>query len=248
MRLGVLDVGSNTVHLLVVDAHRGGHPTPMSSTKATLRLAEATDSSGKITKRGADKLISTIDEFAKIAISSGCAELMAFATSAVRDAENSEDVLSRVRKETGVELQALRGEDESRLTFLAVRRWYGWSAGRILNLDIGGGSLEVSSGVDEEPEIALSLPLGAGRLTREWLPDDPPGRRRVAMLRDWLDAELAEPSVTVLEAGQPRPGGRNVEDVSLVGATNRCGPIHGRAAGEEDPNGKWSAATHRVYL
>lgn len=86
MRLGVLDVGSNTVHLLVVDAHRGGHPTPMSSTKATLRLAEATDSSGKITKRGADKLISTIDEFAKIAISSGCAELMAFATSAVRDA------------------------------------------------------------------------------------------------------------------------------------------------------------------
>lgn len=157
MRLGVLDVGSNTVHLLVVDAHRGGHPTPMSSTKATLRLAEATDSSGKITKRGADKLISTIDEFAKIAISSGCAELMAFATSAVRDAENSEDVLSRVRKETGVELQALRGEDESRLTFLAVRRWYGWSAGRILNLDIGGGSLEVSSGVDEEPEIALSL-------------------------------------------------------------------------------------------
>ena len=66
MRLGVLDVGSNTVHLLVVDAHRGGHPTPMSSTKATLRLAEATDSSGKITRRGADKLVSTVGEFAKI--------------------------------------------------------------------------------------------------------------------------------------------------------------------------------------
>ena len=201
MRLGVLDVGSNTVHLLVVDAHRGGHPTPMSSTKATLRLAEATDSSGKITKRGADKLVSTIDEFAKIAVSSGCSEMMAFATSAVRDAENSDDVLSRVRKEAGVELQVLTGVDESRLTFLAVRRWYGWSAGRIINLDIGGGSLELSSGVDEEPEVALSLPLGAGRLTREWLPDDPPGRRRVAMLRDWLDSELADASVSVLDAG-----------------------------------------------
>jgi exopolyphosphatase / guanosine-5'-triphosphate,3'-diphosphate pyrophosphatase len=201
--LGVLDVGSNTVHLLVVDAHRGGHPTPMSSTKATLRLAEATDSSGKITKRGAEKLISTIDEFAKIAVSSGCTELMAFATSAVRDAENSDDVLARVRKETGVELQVLTGVDESRLTFLAVRRWYGWSAGRIINLDIGGGSLELSSGVDEEPEVALSLPLGAGRLTREWLPDDPPGRRRVAMLRDWLDSELSDASVEVLEAGAP---------------------------------------------
>lgn len=196
-------MGSNTVHLLVVDAHRGGHPTPMSSTKATLRLAEATDSSGKITKRGADKLVSTVDEFAKISVSSGCAELMAFATSAVRDAENSDDVLARVRKETGVELQVLRGVDESRLTFLAVRRWFGWSAGRIINLDIGGGSLEVSSGVDEEPEVALSLPLGAGRLGREWLPDDPPGRRRVAMLRDWLDAELADAAATVLDAGAP---------------------------------------------
>ncbi|BAV43175.1 Ppx/GppA phosphatase family protein [Mycobacterium ulcerans] len=203
MRLGVLDVGSNTVHLLVVDAHRGGHPTPMSSTKATLRLAEATDSSGNITKRGADKLVSTIDEFAKIAASSGCAELMAFATSAVREAENSDDVLSRVRNETAVELQVLSGVDESRLTFLAVRRWFGWSAGRIINLDIGGGSLELSSGVDEEPEVALSLPLGAGRLTREWLPDDPPGRRRVAMLRDWLDAELPDASVTMLDAGIP---------------------------------------------
>ncbi|OBJ69452.1 Ppx/GppA phosphatase family protein [Mycobacterium sp. 1274756.6] len=201
MRLGVLDVGSNTVHLLVVDARRGGHPTPMSSTKATLRLAEAVDESGHITKRGADRLVATVDEFAKIAASSGCAELMAFATSAVRDAENSDAVLARVQKETGVHLQVLRGVDESRLTFLAVRRWYGWSAGRIINIDIGGGSLEMCSGVDEEPDIALSLQLGAGRLTREWLPDDPPGRRRVSMLRDWLHSELAESAATVLEAG-----------------------------------------------
>jgi exopolyphosphatase/guanosine-5'-triphosphate,3'-diphosphate pyrophosphatase len=201
--LGVLDVGSNTVHLLVVDARRGGHPTPMSSTKATLRLAEATDSSGKITRRGADKLVSTIDEFAKIAGSSGCADLMAFATSAVRDASNSENVLARVRAETGVELQVLRGEDESRLTFLAVRRWFGWIAGRIINIDIVGVSLELPSGVDEEPEVALSLPLGAGRLTREWLADDPPGRRRGAMLRDWLDTEVANATATVLDAGPP---------------------------------------------
>lgn len=175
----------------------------MSSTKATLRLAEATDGSGKITRRGADKLVATVGEFAKIAASSGCAELVAFATSAVRDASNSEEVLSRVRSEAGVELQVLAGEDESRLTFLAVRRWFGWSAGRINNLDIGGGSLEMSSGVDEEPDVALSLPLGAGRLTREWLAEDPPGRRRVAMLRDWLDTELAGAAAEVLAAGPP---------------------------------------------
>lgn len=203
MRLGVLDVGSNTVHLLVVDAHRGGHPTPMSSTKEPLRLAESIDDSGKLTRRGADNLVSTVREFAKIARSSGCTDVMAFATSAVRDAANCDDLLARVRAETGVDLQVLTGVDEARLTFLAVRRWFGWSAGRIIDLDIGGGSLELSSGVDEEPDVALTLPLGAGRLTREWLPGDPPDRRRVAMLRDWLDSELAEAAQTVLGAGPP---------------------------------------------
>lgn len=203
VRLGVLDVGSNTVHLLVVDAHRGGHPTPMSSTKAALRLAEAIDDSGKLIRSGADRLVETVDEFAKIARSSGCADLLAFATSAVRDARNSDDVLTRVRSEAGVDLQVLPGPDESRLTFLAVRRWYGWSAGRITNLDIGGGSLEMSTGLDEAPEVALSLPLGAGRLTREWLSEDPPSRRRVAMLRDWLDTELAGAAKDMLQAGPP---------------------------------------------
>lgn len=199
----MLDVGSNTVHLLVVDAHRGGHPTPMSSTKAALRLAEAIDDSGKLIRSGADRLVETVDEFAKIARSSGCADLLAFATSAVRDARNSDDVLARVRSEAGVDLQVLPGPDESRLTFLAVRRWYGWSAGRITNLDIGGGSLEMSTGLDEAPEVALSLPLGAGRLTREWLSEDPPSRRRVAMLRDWLDTELAGAAKEMLQAGPP---------------------------------------------
>ena len=175
----------------------------MSSTKSSLRLAESIDESGKLTRRGADKLVETVDEFARIATSSGCADLMAFATSAVRDAKNSDEVLARVRSQTGVDLQVLTGVDESRLTFLAVRRWYGWSAGRIINLDIGGGSLELSTGVDEAPDIALSLPLGAGRLTREWLPDDPPGRRRVAMLREWLDTELVQAGKSVLEAGPP---------------------------------------------
>ncbi|MBY6350327.1 Ppx/GppA phosphatase family protein [Rhodococcoides corynebacterioides] len=203
MRLGVLDVGSNTVHLLVVDAHRGGHPTPMSSTKAALRLAENTDDAGDITVAGADRLVRTVADFAGIARSSGCGELMAFATSAVRDARNSDAVLGRVRDETGVDLQVLSGEDESRLTFLAVRRWFGWSAGRILDLDIGGGSLELSTGIDENPDVAMSLQLGAGRLTRDWLDEDPPGKRRVAVLRDWLDAELVEPAKAVLAPGLP---------------------------------------------
>ncbi|MFD6858982.1 hypothetical protein ACFWCF_16775 [Rhodococcus sp. NPDC060090] len=203
MRLGVLDVGSNTVHLLVVDAHRGGHPTPMSSTKATLRLSENIDDDGNLTVAGADRLVETAGEFAAIASTSGCGELMAFATSAVRDAGNSEAVLARVRNEARVNLDVLSGVDEARLTFLAVRRWYGWSAGRILNVDIGGGSLELTFGGDEDPDVAYSLQLGAGRLTRDWFREDPPGKRRISALRDWLDAELVEPTKHLRRAGDP---------------------------------------------
>jgi exopolyphosphatase/guanosine-5'-triphosphate,3'-diphosphate pyrophosphatase len=128
---------------------------------------------------------------------------MPFATSALREAANSDEVLDRIRARAGVDLRVLSGVDEARLTFLAVRRWYGWSAGRILNLDIGGGSLEMSNGCDEAPDAALSLQLGAGRLTRDWLNGDPPGKRRVAVLRDWLDAELVIPAKQLLEVGRP---------------------------------------------
>ena len=140
MRLGVLDVGSNTVHLLVVDAHRGGHPDPTHSEKTQLRLAEHLEA-GRLTRAGATALVRAVAQAKAAAALAGCDELLAFATSAVRDAENATAVLARVHAETGVGLQVMSGEDEARYTFLAVRRWYGWSAGRLLVLDIGGGSL-----------------------------------------------------------------------------------------------------------
>jgi exopolyphosphatase / guanosine-5'-triphosphate,3'-diphosphate pyrophosphatase len=203
VRLGVLDVGSNTVHLLVVDAHRGGHPTPMTSEKTALRLAENLDGAGRLTPSGADALVRAVHTARDSAAEAGCSDLLAFATSALRDAANSAAVLARVRAETGVALQVLPGEDEARYTFLAVRRWFGWSAGRLLVLDIGGGSLELAAGIDEYPSAAASLPLGAGRVTREWFTSDPPSRREVDALREHLDAAL-EPEVRRLrEAGVP---------------------------------------------
>lgn len=203
MRLGVLDVGSNTVHLLVVDAHHGAHPLPQTSEKSVLRLAEQMDARGKITRVGADHLIRTVHEAAESASAMGCEDLMAFATSAVRDASNSVAVLNRVQAETGVELEVLSGEEEAILTFLAVRRWCGWSAGRLLMVDIGGGSLEIASGMDEEPEVAVSLPLGAGRLTRSWLTHDPPRRRELETLREHIVEQLAEPARKLRDAGTP---------------------------------------------
>jgi exopolyphosphatase/guanosine-5'-triphosphate,3'-diphosphate pyrophosphatase len=203
MRLGVLDVGSNTVHLLVVDAHRGGHPTPARSVKSVLRLAEHLDPDKRITRRGADALVTAVAAARRAAKELDCDDLLGFATSAVREASNAAKVLDRVRTETSVDLQVLTGPDEARLTFLAVRRWYGWSAGRLLVFDIGGGSLEIACGLDEEPEMAVSVPLGAGRLTRERLPGNPPPKAAVAALRDYVDAELAAAAVPDALGGVP---------------------------------------------
>jgi exopolyphosphatase / guanosine-5'-triphosphate,3'-diphosphate pyrophosphatase len=190
MRLGVLDVGSNTVHLLVVDAYHGAHPWPAHSQKERLRLAEQLGSNGKLTEKGADALVKACVAARKAAHELEVDELMAFATSAVRGAENSSQVLRRVREEAGVDLRVLAGEDEARMTFLAVRRWFGWSAGRLLVLDIGGGSLEIAEGIDEDPSLALSFPLGAGRLTRDWFTSDPPPPSEVDALEAYVDEIL----------------------------------------------------------
>ncbi|MFE9217272.1 Ppx/GppA phosphatase family protein [Streptomyces lavendulae] len=191
MRLGVLDVGSNTIHLLVVDAHPGARPLPAHSHKVQLRLAQLLDERGAVSAEGIERLVSVIGEAVQAAEDKGCEDLLPFATSAVREATNADEVLARVQAETGLELPVLSGDDEARLTFLAVRRWFGWSAGKLLVLDIGGGSLEIAYGIDEEPDAAVSLPLGAGRLTSAWLPGDPPDPADVKALRRHVRASIA---------------------------------------------------------
>jgi exopolyphosphatase / guanosine-5'-triphosphate,3'-diphosphate pyrophosphatase len=204
MRLGVLDVGSNTVHLLVVDAYQGARPWPAFSHKAELRLGDHLDNANRLTEECAVQLRDFVDEALRIAEDKGVQEeFLAFATSAVRDANNGDEVLAWIASETQVDIRVLPGADESRLTFLAARRWFGWSSGRLLVLDIGGGSLEVASGVDEEPGVAISMPLGAGRLTRDWLVGDPPAAEEVRQLRKHVRAEIAATAGAVMRDGRP---------------------------------------------
>jgi exopolyphosphatase/guanosine-5'-triphosphate,3'-diphosphate pyrophosphatase len=203
MRLGVLDVGSNTVHLLVVDAYQGARPVPAYSHKAELRLGDHLDSANRLSRECAVQLRAFFGEALREAEDKGVQQLLAFATSAVRDAVNGEQILARIQAQTKVDIQVLSGQDESRLTFLAARRWFGWSSGRLLMLDIGGGSLEIASGVDEEPGVAMSLPLGAGRLTRDWLAGDPPSTDEVRRLRKHVRAEIAATAGTVMRDGRP---------------------------------------------
>ncbi len=202
MRLGVLDIGSNTGHLLVVDAHRGAAPLPAFSHKAALRLAEHLDQEGAVLRSGIDALVGFVSQALEDAEDKGCESVVAFATSAVRDARNADDVLAEVRDKTGVELSVLPGSEEARLTFLAARRWFGWSSGRLILFDIGGGSLEVAAGAEQTPDVEQSLPLGAGRLTREWLLGDPAEASQIKALRRHIRAEIAREAGAVLRGGQ----------------------------------------------
>jgi len=203
VRLGVLDVGSNTVHLLVVDAHPGARPLPAFSHKEELHLADHIDAEGRLTPQCATRLADVVDEAMRIAEDKGVQELLAFATSAIRDAANGDEVLARLEDRAGVRIQVLSGTQEARLTFLAARRWFGWSSGRLLVLDIGGGSLEIAAGLDEDPQVAVSLPLGASRLTRDWLTGDPPDREEARRLRKHVRAEIASAASAVRSAGVP---------------------------------------------
>jgi exopolyphosphatase/guanosine-5'-triphosphate,3'-diphosphate pyrophosphatase len=203
MRLGVLDIGSNTVHLLVVDAHQGARPLSASSHKEELHLVDLIDEHNTIIAEGRERLEAFVMESLRIAEDKGVQELIAFATSAIREAANGEEVLAGIRERTGVELKVLPGQAEAQLTFLAVRRWFGWSAGRLLVLDIGGGSLEMASGFDEMPEVARSLPFGAARLTKEWFTEDPPDEASVRALRRHVRAEIGKVVGDLVRFGRP---------------------------------------------
>jgi exopolyphosphatase/guanosine-5'-triphosphate,3'-diphosphate pyrophosphatase len=190
VRLGVLDVGSNTIHLQVIDGKLGGPPIPNSSHKSVIRLTEYLDESGSITKLGIDQITDSIQTNMKSAEHLDIDELLAFATSAIREAKNSDEVIAHVNKVCNIDLQVLNGEEEARFTFLAARRWLGWSSGDLLVLDIGGGSLEIARGAEEDPTFKTSIQLGAGRLTRQFLKGDPFTLKSLKALEEYLEEKI----------------------------------------------------------
>jgi len=192
MRLGVLDVGSNTVHLQIVDTSPGARPNPTFNYKEELKLTQYISEDNLVSDEGIEKLRSSIKRAIEQSASVQTQELLPFATSALREAGNGEEIINSINKDFKIDLQVLSGEEEAKLTFLAARRWFGWSSGRLLVIDIGGGSLEMAVGVDESPEIATSLPLGAARLTKDFLRGDPYTDKSIRALRDHIENKLEQ--------------------------------------------------------
>lgn len=258
MRLGVIDVGSNTVHLLIVEAHPGASPVPYHSQRSTLRLMNYLDDEGAIVDEGQRLLIDAIRRAADTVAELGVDDLISTATSAIREAANGELVLARIAAETGIELRVLSGDGEARITMLAVRRWFGWSAGEILLFDIGGGSFEIAQGADEYPDVQVSLPLGAARTTLTFFRDDPPSSQSVSALRAHARAVFTEVR-DELFGDRPRPTrvvgtSKTIRSLArLVGGpadptTGELAPIHYTGLREWEPTLRQMPSEVRQYL
>jgi exopolyphosphatase/guanosine-5'-triphosphate,3'-diphosphate pyrophosphatase len=176
----------------VVDTSPGARPNPTFNYKEELKLTQYILEDNQISEEGIEKLRSCIKRAIAQSASVQTQELLPFATSALREATNGEKIIKAINKDFHIDLQVLSGEEEARLTFLAARRWFGWSSGRLLVIDIGGGSLEMAAGVDESPEIATSLPLGAARLTKDFLRDNPYSAKSIRALRDHIENKLEQ--------------------------------------------------------
>ncbi|MDX3189575.1 Ppx/GppA family phosphatase [Streptomyces sp. MN03-5084-2B] len=204
MRLAVLDIGSNSAQLQVVDVSAGAPPLPAHAVKEPTLLAEELLPDGTLSEDGIERVTAAVSRAVDAAVRLGVDQLYPFVTAAVRDAVNRDEVIDRIQAGAGIRPQFLSGEEEARLTYFAARRWYGWSAGRLLLIDIGGGSMELVLGRDVEPELAVSLPLGAGRLTREFLTADPPTRKQLKALRRHVRDTLSEVLDRLRWEGPPR--------------------------------------------
>lgn len=179
----MLDVGPNAVHLVVVDLRAGARPDAVSRHSTPVRLHELAEADGTLGEKGRHALVLGVRAAREAADAEGVEELLAYATSGVLAFPDGADALRDVEQETATPLPVHTEDEEAELTFLASRRWFGWSAGRLLCLDLGAGSLQVALGKEELPTLAAAVPLGTALLTRELLHHDPPTAPELADLR-----------------------------------------------------------------
>jgi exopolyphosphatase/pppGpp-phosphohydrolase len=245
MSVGVLDVGCFSAHLVVVERDL---LRPLVSHKVRLRLDRELDARGAISGAGVDSVCAAVLAARKKA---GDVPFLPFATSSVRDSTNSAEVIRKVARRTGVELKVLSGKEEARLSYAAARHWFGWSAGSMVVLDVGGGTVELAAGSEAEPERAVSLPLGARTLTRTgltgWRPRSPGARAIVPSgARRCSNSWPASPARAAAPTNRASCGSRTWR--SGFRASRSCPCANGRScrgSRATGPSSRWRARWSR---
>jgi exopolyphosphatase / guanosine-5'-triphosphate,3'-diphosphate pyrophosphatase len=196
MKLAAIDIGSNSIHLVIVRAVKGQHPEIIDREKEMVRLGAGTLREHRLSKKTIERAVTTLRRFKKMAEHNGADPIIATATSAVRESRNSDQFIEQVRKEVGLDVQVLPGVEEARLIAMAVSEVTDFNNRRALIIDIGGGSTEFIITGGGEPDLMLSLRLGAVRLTEKFITTDPVSieqrNRLVANIRSDFTRAAAE--------------------------------------------------------
>ncbi|AHY45588.1 Ppx/GppA phosphatase family [Rubrobacter radiotolerans] len=192
-RQSVIDVGSNTIHLLVGEVTDGG-VLPVTGEKVSARLGSGVEKTGSIEPERLELAARAISLFARIAAMNGAPEPAILATSAVRDAKNGEELVARVEKETGLSMRLISGEEEAVLGFRGAVSAVGdpWE-GPALVVDLGGGSAQFILGEAQAgPLMQTSLPLGTNRTTERFVANDPPKKKELKALDEHVKKTIPE--------------------------------------------------------
>lgn len=198
--LAAIDVGTNSVHLIVARVHLDGSFEVLTRHKDMVRLGEGAGDMSLLSHEAMDRAVAALSRMAELAASHG-AYMRAVATSAVREADNAQVFIDRVRNEAGIDIEIISGVEEARLIHLGVLQALDLFDQRLLLVDIGGGSTEVVVGRRGVEEVARSFKLGAVRLTARFFPGGSQHPAAVSACRTTVQSALAVIERDVRSAG-----------------------------------------------
>jgi exopolyphosphatase/guanosine-5'-triphosphate,3'-diphosphate pyrophosphatase len=239
VRLAAIDVGSNSVHMVIADVDPDGRIRVVDRVKEMVRLGRRTFVTGRLAPKAMDLAAQAMTTFGRLARARRVERIQAVATSAVREAANGPEFVRRLRRETGLPVRVISGGDEARLIFRAARHALGLEGGPHLLVDVGGGSVELGLVQDGRPVWLRSLPLGVARLADRFVTADPSRSGHIRQLERHLRREIGELLDQVRHAGLTQAVGTSgtINTLVTMAAAARgadAGRLHGtRATAEE---------------
>ena len=235
MRLAAIDVGSNSVHLLIADVSHEGHLEVIERVKEMVRLGRRSFTTGLLSQEAMELAARVLSHFSRLLEMHRVDRVRAVATSAVREARNRRQFMARIRRETGLELEVISGREEAQLIYRAAQHALGLEGGPHLLVDLGGGSLELVLVKNRRALWMKSAKLGAARMMERFLLDDPPSSAQCRRLENHLAEQIGEPLRTARRAGVVRAIGTSGTINTLVAMARAArgeelGTLHGATA------------------
>ncbi len=189
-RLAVIDIGTNSIHMVLAEIGKGFSYKIVDRIKEMARLGDGTFTSQRLSPDAMDRGLTVLKRFSMLAKNKGFDPILPIATSAVREAKNGGDFLKLVRKELGLRVRVITGEEEARLIYLGVRNSMDLSRFPAMIVDIGGGSVELMACTQKRLQFVRSLKLGAIRLKDQFLKSDPPDKKMVQRVERLVNQTL----------------------------------------------------------